>query len=77
MVSPWLIARWMRATALSISPHQHGGHAEAPVPLQRLGRRLGSGDTPGRQDRGEEIGVSGTPQEGNVPLSRGPDVPFF
>ena len=58
-------------------PHQHGGHAEAPVPLQRLGRRLGSGDTPGRQDRGEEIGVSGTPQEGNVPLSRGPDVPFF
>ena len=37
---PRLMARWMRATALSMSRISMGDRAEAPVPLQSLGRRL-------------------------------------
>ena len=57
--------------------HQHGGDSQAPVPLQILGRALGGGDAPGRQHDGQQIGISGAPQEGYIPFLRLSDVPLL
>ena len=58
-------------------PHEHGGEGQVPVPLQSHRGRFRGGDAPGCQHHGQQIRVSGAAEEGNVLLSRRPNVPLF
>ena len=58
-------------------PHPHGGESQPLLPVQVVRGGLRRGDPPGRQHRGEEIGIPRLPQPGDVLLLWGVQNPLF